>query len=544
MLDYNTEFTVNTVDMNLAETCNYLQISTINAINEFQTTVLLSEYGYLLENGCEIDYDTDGNDIITEGVMDLFTKIKEWIKATYEKLVNWITDRIDDVRQWFSKVGLKKEKASKAVKIYAEAYRGFDKQFLPTFSGLWVNVKKLESACPALLKDIQSKMNSSKMEDVINKAVNKFKDAHTEDVPKDIIIPVEYAAIACANVFDTGNVVKSIRTSQAQAIKQIEDMMHIAQRSNADAAVIDNLKNGIRAVSDVSRELVKLYRDGIQSSITILKKVISCISNTDAVARAYRKVGNIRKAKIAGAIIAALAAAGIIYVKMKNGRIGKQTGQNLLPAGEIRNGLFLPAPNNSPQIGGGGNPNPPQRKRGGNPLLPGGGKRQLMLTDGSSYRREQESIQQMRKNIEPDDHVSREAFKRFEERYRDDIENGKMTNDRAATIVHNIKKEIRAEDEKYKDRLMNREKDMQKGQNKAYFDKLNRASKEYSRLEDSRDNLKRKLDKIDKGIKKNKYKGDQLDRVMRLKQEYENQYGIVNKKMFDLRKLFPALVGQ
>ena len=55
MLDYNTEFTVNTVDMNLAETCNYLQISTINAINEFQTTVLLSEYGYLLENGCEID---------------------------------------------------------------------------------------------------------------------------------------------------------------------------------------------------------------------------------------------------------------------------------------------------------------------------------------------------------------------------------------------------------------------------------------------------------------------------------------------------------
>ena len=314
MLDYNTEFTVNTVDMNLAETCNYLQISTINAINEFQTTVLLSEYGYLLENGCEIDYDTDGNDIITEGVMDLFTKIKEWIKATYEKLVNWITDRIDDVRQWFSKVGLKKEKASKAVKIYAEAYRGFDKQFLPTFSGLWVNVKKLESAFPSILdqvKDVKS---------------NFLKKIAVQNIENPIIITPDYVKISFENVFDTGNVVKSIRTSQAQAIKQIEDMMHIAQRSNADAAVIDNLKNGIRAVSDVSRELVKLYRDGIQSSITILKKVISCISNTDAVARAYRKVGNIRKAKIAAGIVIAATAIGLGVWKRKEVAAGATRG--------------------------------------------------------------------------------------------------------------------------------------------------------------------------------------------------------------------------
>ena len=123
MLDYNTEFTVNTVDMTLAETCNYLQISTINAINEFQTTVLLNEYGYLLENGCEIDYDVDNSDIITEGVMDLFTKIKEWIKATYEKLVSWISDRIDDVRQWFSKVGLRREKVQNAILMYNELLR-------------------------------------------------------------------------------------------------------------------------------------------------------------------------------------------------------------------------------------------------------------------------------------------------------------------------------------------------------------------------------------------------------------------------------------
>ena len=316
MLDYNTEFTVNTVDMTLAETCNYLQISTINAINEFQTTVLLNEYGYLLENGCEIDYDTDGNDIITEGVMDLFTKIKEWIKATYEKLVSWISDRIDDVRQWFSRVGLKKEKASSAVKIYSECYRGFDKQFLPKFNGLWVNVKKLESAFPEFMKSVQGKMKSGDIAGVISSELNKLKDKHTESVSKETTIPVEYAAIAFENVYNTGNVVKSIRTSQAQAIKQIESILKNVSTSSQPKDV-EKYKNHIRSISDASRELIKLYRDGIQSSITILKKVIGCISNADAVARAYKKAGNIRKAKIAGAIAISVAAIGLAVWKRK-----------------------------------------------------------------------------------------------------------------------------------------------------------------------------------------------------------------------------------
>ena len=105
-------------------------------------------------------------------------------------------------------------------------------------------------------------------------------------------------------------------------------MMHIAS-SNNNTAVIDKLKHGIKAVSDASRELIKLYRDGIQSSITILKKVIGCISNADAVARAYKKAGNIRKAKIAGAIAISVAAIGLLLYQNKKINVLTRQGKEL-----------------------------------------------------------------------------------------------------------------------------------------------------------------------------------------------------------------------
>ena len=287
MLDYNTEFTVNTVDMNLAETCNYLQISTINAINEFQTTVLLSEYGYLLENGCEIDYDTDGNDIITEGVMDLFTKIKEWIKATYEKLVNWITDRIDDVRQWFSKVGLGEKKVEKCIKVYVKVVP-WDLKYAPSFSGILVNCKKLESAFPVIFNYFKNQRTT------LAKLKYTFltKLTAVQVVENSAMIPPDHAKMAFENVYNTGNVVKSIRTSQAQAIKQIEDMIKTASSSN-QLGEIENYKNSIKCINEATNELIKLYRDGIQSSIIILKKIVEYIQSLPNVARAYQQAENI-----------------------------------------------------------------------------------------------------------------------------------------------------------------------------------------------------------------------------------------------------------
>ena len=291
MLDYNTEFTVNTVDMNLAETCNYLQINTINAINEFQTTVLLSEYGYLLENGCEIDYDTDGNDIITEGVMDLFTKIKEWIKVIFKKLMSWIQEQIEKTRQWFLKIGIPEQVARKTVYGYDEIAKYLSDEFKPTFSGIWINVSDMENEFPKMIKSFNTSLSSMKLdentsiENLIQKELKKyytswFSEKKMKKIEKNTPITGDQAMKAFANVYmSKANVVQSVLNTQNNCIQFIEETARALDKTDNRGALMQKSKIQIRAISQFTVEIIKIYKDGMTASIRLLKELISTMKN-------------------------------------------------------------------------------------------------------------------------------------------------------------------------------------------------------------------------------------------------------------------------
>ena len=96
--------------MSLAEACGMAQAYTADALNEMNMSILLNEHAYLLENGTEIRYVNEANYQLKEKIKDAIDKVSKTVSDMWDKLINWVQDRVEDVREAFRKASINKKK--------------------------------------------------------------------------------------------------------------------------------------------------------------------------------------------------------------------------------------------------------------------------------------------------------------------------------------------------------------------------------------------------------------------------------------------------
>ena len=96
--------------MSLAEACGMAQAYTADALNEMNMSILLNEHAYLLENGTEIQYVNEANYQLKEKIKTAIDKVSKTVSDMWDKLVNWVQDRVEDVRELLNKAGINKKK--------------------------------------------------------------------------------------------------------------------------------------------------------------------------------------------------------------------------------------------------------------------------------------------------------------------------------------------------------------------------------------------------------------------------------------------------
>lgn len=261
--------------MSLAEACGMLQAYTSDAINEMNMSILLNEHAYLLENGTEIEYVNEANYQLKEKIKTAIDKVTKSVSDLWDKLVKWVQDRVEDVREKFARLSINKKKCQDIIKNWKDG-----SEFTCKISK-YVDIKSIEAGAE-LLADAGAELKNFKTSDFAKSDNDEadFEDANStlnsikkELKEKEIPINKQSLQEAFDVVFETDrSVLNKIRRGKAAAIKALNDLKkQIKEEKDDDKS--DKLKNVnicMRLISKMSSELVKLYHLYISNNVEIL----------------------------------------------------------------------------------------------------------------------------------------------------------------------------------------------------------------------------------------------------------------------------------
>lgn len=258
--------------MNLAEACNAMEIFTLEACNEFQMDVLLSEHAYLYANGNEVSYVDEAGNLNEKGAA-LKEKAIATIKAVgakvvelWDKLIEWVSQRLDEVKTAFAKASLNK----KNLDIVSA-------NFDTVFHRGAIYARPVRNTVSDAFKNGEWK-----------KYIHNEDQTVTEINPKAIfstyIKSHELGALVDKKVFDqavdivfNNTILKDIKACKKDANDSIArkiSRVKAAKGDDMDQEIAD-LKSTMVANNAVSKEAIKTYHLLISSNIGMLKYVMS-----------------------------------------------------------------------------------------------------------------------------------------------------------------------------------------------------------------------------------------------------------------------------
>lgn len=272
--------------MSLAEACGMAQAYTADALNEMNMSILLNEHAYLLENGTEIQYVNEANYQLKEKIKTAIDKVSKTVSDMWDKLVNWVQDRVEDVREFLNKAGINKKKLDDIIGKW-QPDANFEKEFSD-----WVEKGKLSAAVSSF---ISTNIDDSKVENISNLKSDIRKAVIMGDGKFKARINKSELTFAEEIVFNTDrSVFNEIRKAKAAAMKVLNDTKKDIKEANdddkSDQLKAVNLK--CRYISLASSELIKWYHSYVGQYVNVLKFALknkSIAKNTYDVDKALDK---------------------------------------------------------------------------------------------------------------------------------------------------------------------------------------------------------------------------------------------------------------
>ena len=248
-----------------------LQAYTSDAINEMNMSILLNEHAYLLENGTEIEYVNEANYQLKEKIKTAIDKVTKSVSDLWDKLVKWVQDRVEDVREKFNRMTINKKKCQDIIKNW-----GSDAVFTYKISNyvdkdiLQVSVDAFNSSTKWTMSDTKGRASDDM---TISDSVRNLRD-RVIDKNYEVKIDASTLQDAFDVVFETDrSILNTIRKAKAAAIKSLTDLKKNVKENDSGDDKSEKLKDinvSMRAVSAISSELVKLYHQYIGNNVEIL----------------------------------------------------------------------------------------------------------------------------------------------------------------------------------------------------------------------------------------------------------------------------------
>lgn len=280
--------------MNLAEACNAMEIFTLEATNEFQMDVLLSEHAYLYANGSEVSYvDEAGNlsekgKALKEKAMAMIHAIGKKLSELWEKLAEWVSQRMTEVKAAFAKASMS-EKNINAVRF------NFDELFP---DGVETNAVKYSVSDEFLNGGWRAYIH--KDADITKENASEFFDHFVTKNPGAITIDKRLFDDANAVVFITSGanlLMKQIKEEKKKSNDSIKEMINQVKSAKPDDMdeLIAGLKDTIVSNNRITKEAIKVYHLYVTMYISILKAVMSTKEAKNLVmSDAQRKAAEVR----------------------------------------------------------------------------------------------------------------------------------------------------------------------------------------------------------------------------------------------------------
>lgn len=273
--------------MSLAEACGAMEVAVMEAVNELQMGILISEHSYLYANGAEVEYTNEAGELNEKGaslkqkVIDTIAAIGEKIRELWDKATEWATQTIANTKAWLAKQGIKEADIARINKHsdavfgqnlkYASKY-DFNANFNPT------NVEVRDKS----YRDLMSVDTKSMKADAIF-------DALVSENKHDIEINSETFNTAVRIVLND-TILKGINNAKKQANDAIKEMISQIKKAKPDYmnAQISILKENMANNTKITKALVKVYHLYMNENIGIVRTVLTSKEGRNAI-RAERK---------------------------------------------------------------------------------------------------------------------------------------------------------------------------------------------------------------------------------------------------------------
>lgn len=322
--------------MNLAEACNAMEIFTLEACNEFQMDVLLSEHAYLYANGNEVSYiDEAGNlsekgKALKEKAMAMISTVGAKLSELWDKLTEWLSQRMTEVKAAFAKASMS-EKDVKAV------WSKFGDLFPEG-----ITTSAIKYSVSDEFSDGGWRAYIHKDADITKENTAEFFNHFVTKNPGETKIDKDTFFKAYSVVFVTGGsnwLMKQINAEKKKSNESVKAMINQVKSAKPDDMdeLVAGLKDTIVSNNRITKEAIKVHHLRITMYVSILKAVMSTKEAKNLVmSDAQRKVVEVRdnmKAKAAPAVEGAKKAAGKAGEGVKNaagavkGKFFKKPGQ-------------------------------------------------------------------------------------------------------------------------------------------------------------------------------------------------------------------------
>jgi len=283
--------------MSLAEACGQLMLETEQMVNELNMNILLTEHAYLYENGVEIEYvDEAGVENskaaeLKQKVVDFIHKIGQKISELWDKLIEWVTQRIDEVATAFKRMSITKDKFNKAKEalnkiqgVYLKDVVKYDvnyDKFLGEYEGLFNMGTGFEAGREGADKE-------GNMLNVYERYVKPVYTGHGSDIAIDV------AAFEAAGevVFSKDKILKDIKDCKKKANAEIEKLKKQARAAKAEdmSEELNKLTFAAKNNSKIAKDCSRVYHAYLSNQIAIIRGVFA----NDKIKEA---IGEIKEAK-------------------------------------------------------------------------------------------------------------------------------------------------------------------------------------------------------------------------------------------------------
>lgn len=294
--------------MSLAEACGAMEVAVMEAVNELQMDVLISEHSYLYANGTEMEYTNEAGEINENGaslkqkVIDTITSIGDKIRELWDKAAEWAIQAIANAKAWLAKQGIKEADVRRINRHANEVFKeqrltysskyDFDKSFNP------VDVKARDESYLDLMTGKKSDAAS---------IMDMFVTGNSHDIAID-----EKVFNDAVDVVLHDTIVKGINNAKKQANAAIKDAIkQIKQANQSDDmnAQIAGLKENMAANTKITKAMIKVYHLYMNENIGIVRTVLTSEQGRKAIHR--ERAGDAKAAVKSAPLRAAMTARAV-----------------------------------------------------------------------------------------------------------------------------------------------------------------------------------------------------------------------------------------